>query len=123
MTKVMVVDDDAGVLTLVRLALEEEGFEVIEASDASECLKMLRYVKPDLILLDVMMPGINGWKVCKLIKENERLRNIPVCMLTVLSEEVDKRTSLDLALADYHISKPFNKKKLLEVVNRLVGKK
>ncbi len=67
-----------------------------------------------------MMPGMDGWRTCKLIKENEKTSSIPVCMLTVLSREVERRTSLDLALADAHIHKPFEKKELIETVRRLL---
>ena len=120
MPKIMVVDDEPEILAAVRFTLEKEGFEVVEARDGYECLQKLRYEKPDLILLDVMMPGMDGWRTRKLIKENERLRSIPVCMLTVLSKAVERRTSLDLALADAHINKPFDKKELVETVRRLL---
>lgn len=120
MTKIMVVDDEAEILNVVRLALEEEDFEVVEAADGCECLKKLGCEKPDLILLDVMMPGIDGWRTCKLIKENEKTKSIPVCMLTVLSREVEWRTSRDLALADGHINKPFDKKELVKIVKLML---
>lgn len=116
----MVVDDELGVLRTIKLALESEGFEVIEASSGKECLEKLDGEKPDLILLDVMMPKIDGWEVCKKIKENEKTASIPVVMLTVLSMDKHKLRSFDSAYADWHIDKFSAKEDLVYVVKSIL---
>lgn len=116
----MVVDDEPDIRYLVRKMLEREGYEIIEAKDGGECLEKLKKERPDLILLDVMMPGMFGWEVSRKIKENEATRSIPVAMLTVRSSEEDKVKSLEESLADWHISKPVDSKKLIETVKWLL---
>ncbi|MBI5253402.1 MAG: response regulator [Euryarchaeota archaeon] len=118
--KIMVVDDEPDMVYILRIILEKEGHSVVEAYTGKECLQKLKSEKIDIILLDDIMPGMDGWRTCKLIKENEKTSSIPVCMLTVLSREVERRTSLDLALADAHLGKPFEKRELVETVRRLL---
>lgn len=120
MNKIMIVDDEPGVIGMAKLALQNEGFEVIEASSGKECLKKLKEEKPDLILLDAMMPEIDGWKVCKLIKENEKTRSIPVVMFTVLSGDKHKLASFDAAYADWHIDKFSTKEDLIYIVKSIL---
>ncbi len=122
MKKIMVVDDDPGILKLVRIILEkEEGYEVVEVESGEECLKRLKKEKPDLILLDVMMRGKDGWEICRKIKADEKHRDIPVAMLTVRASEEDMNKSLECG-ADTHINKPFDVEDLLDQVERLLGK-
>lgn len=120
MAKIMVVDDEADMRFMVRKILENEGHEVIEAEAGKVALDKLKEVKPDLILLDVMMPGLDGWEVCKQIRENKETENITVAMLTVKSTDEDKVTSFDDGLADWHISKPFKKKRFVKTVKWLL---
>ncbi len=120
MAKIMVVDDEADMRFMVRKILENEGHEVIEAEAGKIALEKLKEVKPDLILLDVMMPGLDGWEVCKQIRENKETENITVTMLTVKSTDEDKVTSFDDGLADWHISKPFKKKRFAKTVKWLL---
>lgn len=120
MAKIMVVDDEADMRFMVRKILENEGHEVIEAEAGKVALEKLKEVKPDLILLDVMMPGLDGWEVCKQIRENKETENITVTMLTVKSTDEDKVTSFDDGLADWHISKPFKKKRFVKTVKWLL---
>ncbi|MEE8358349.1 MAG: response regulator [Candidatus Hydrothermarchaeales archaeon] len=120
MAKIMVVDDEADMRFMVRKILENEGHEVIEAEAGKVALDKLKEVKPDLILLDVMMPGLDGWEVCKQIRENKETENITVTMLTVKSTDEDKVTSFDDGLADWHISKPFKKKRFVKTVKWLL---
>lgn len=120
MAKIMVVDDEADMRFMVRKILENEGHEVIEAETGKVALDKLKEVKPDLILLDVMMPGLDGWDVCKQIRENKETENITVAMLTVKSTDEDKVTSFDDGLADWHISKPFKKKRFVKTVKWLL---
>lgn len=120
MAKIMVVDDEADVVYIVRKILEKENHEVLEAYSGAECLTRLEKERPDLILLDVMMPSLDGWEVCKRIKNNEKTKDIVVAMLTVKAEDEDKITSLDSAQADWHISKPIEEKRLIATVHWLL---
>jgi len=120
MAKIMVVDDESDMRFMVRKILENEGHEVIEAESGNIALEKLKEVKPDLIILDVMMPGLDGWDVCKKIRENKETENIIVTMLTVKSTDADKVASFDEGLADWHISKPFKKNRFVKTVNWLL---
>ncbi|MFQ5975660.1 MAG: PleD family two-component system response regulator [Candidatus Hydrothermarchaeales archaeon] len=117
---IMVVDDEADMRFMVRKVLENEGYEVIEAENGKTALEKLKETKPDLLLLDVMMPGLDGWEVCKRIRENEDTKDIIVTMLTVKSSDEDKVTSFDEGLADWHISKPFKKQRFVRTVKWLL---
>lgn len=116
----MVVDDEPDIRYLLRKMLEKEGYEVTEARDGRECLEKLKKERPDLILLDIMMPGMFGWEVSKRIKEDEMTKSIPVAMLTVRTSEEDKVKSLEESLADWHISKPVDREKLMETIKWLL---
>jgi CheY-like chemotaxis protein len=119
-SKVLVVDDEEGVLYLISTILKKAGHEAITASSGEECLEMLKTERPDLILLDVMMPGLDGHDTCKKIKNDGEYRSIPVAMLTVKSGDADKLRSLQDCTADWHIAKPVEKEKLVEIVNWLL---
>jgi CheY-like chemotaxis protein len=120
MKKIMVVDDEPNILLIIKLLLQREGFEVITTKSGQECLDKLEEVKPDLILMDVMMPGLNGWEACKEIKENEKTKSIPVLMLTVRASEDSIEKSLDYAYADGHIKKPMTTKTLVDKINAVL---
>jgi DNA-binding response OmpR family regulator len=100
----MVVDDDEDVLFLLRIGLEREGFEVLEVRSGEECLSRVDEFKPDLILLDIMMSGLDGWETCRRIKA--RRDALPVCMLSVRRDDEDISRSLEYAHADGHMNKP-----------------
>lgn len=119
--KVMVVDDSEEVVKMVKAALGKEGYTVVGARDGYECLEKLSAEKPDLILLDVMMPGIDGWEVCKKIKESELILSMPISMLTVKKGRNDIKKSLDYAHADGHLAKPLNIKELRKAVRDLLN--
>ena len=116
MKKILVIDDEPDIVFLIKLILEKEGYKVIEANSGSEGLKLAKKEKPDLILLDVMMPDMLGWEVSKKIKADKELSKIPVAMLTVKSAAEDKLKSLEEARADWHIAKPIDREKLLSTV-------
>jgi two-component system alkaline phosphatase synthesis response regulator PhoP len=120
MSKILVIDDEPDIVYLIRLILEKEGYEVVEANSGTQGLKLAEKEKPDLILLDVMMPDMLGWEVCRRIKANEELKKVPVAMLTVKSAAEDKLKSLDEARADWHIAKPIDREKLLSTVEWLL---
>ncbi|MBR2572475.1 MAG: response regulator transcription factor [Clostridia bacterium] len=108
-TKVLLVDDDPNIAQLVSLYLEREGFDVEIADRGDTALKMFRATAPNLLLLDVMLPGMDGWQVCR---EVRKISNIPVIMLTAKDETFDKVLGLELGADDY-IVKPFETKELV----------
>lgn len=111
-TRIMVVDDDPNIRELVRLYLEKEGFEIVTAERGDEAVKLFRASPPNLMLLDVMLPGMDGWQVCR---EVRKISNIPIIMLTAKDETFDKVLGLELGADDY-VVKPFDSK---EVVARI----
>ncbi|MEM5790469.1 MAG: response regulator [Candidatus Aenigmatarchaeota archaeon] len=116
--KVMIVDDEENMVELVRAILEKEGFEIISAYSGKECLEKLKEVKPDLILMDIMMPGITGKETVKKIRENPKTKDIKVIFLTVVRlSEIGREELKELKAVDY-ITKPFENKDLVERVKR-----
>jgi DNA-binding response OmpR family regulator len=106
---ILVVDDEKDIVQLIRYNLEQEGFKVEAASDGIEALKKANEVKPDLILLDIMLPGKDGYEVMKSLNQNERTANIPVIFLTAKSAEFDEVLGLELGADDY-VVKPISLK-------------
>lgn len=114
----MIVDDEENMVELVRAILEKEGFEIISAYSGKECLEKLKEVKPDLILMDIMMPGITGKETVKKIRENPKTKDIKVIFLTVVRlSEIGREELKELKAVDY-ITKPFENKDLVERVKR-----
>ncbi len=107
--RALVVDDDKNILQLIKLYLEREGFEVIEATRGDECLKLFDAQPPNIVLLDIMLPGMDGWQVCREIRKTS---NIPILMITAKDETFDKVLGLELGADDY-ITKPFEPKELV----------
>ncbi len=120
MSKILFVEDEPDIVYLVKKTLENEGYEVAVALTGDEGLKKLRAERPDLVLLDIMMPDIDGWEVCKRIKENGKTKDIPVVMFTVRSSEGSKLKSFRYAHADAHINKPYSKEELLSTIKGLL---
>lgn len=118
--RILLVDDERGIRYILRKMLEGAGYEVVEASSGEDCLDILDKEKLDLVLLDVMMPGLNGWEVCTRIKSRKETVNIPVGMLTVRNSKEDKLKSFEKCGADWHISKPIDHESLLEAVKWLL---
>ncbi|MGI6259405.1 MAG: response regulator transcription factor [Anaerolineaceae bacterium] len=106
--KILVVDDERGLVKIIRLNLEQDGFEVVEANNGTQAMEKLRTTLPDLILLDVMMPDIDGFTVLKMVRE---IGNTPVIMLTAKGQEDDKVKGLELGADDY-VTKPFSPREL-----------
>jgi CheY-like chemotaxis protein len=120
MSKIMVVDDEQDIRFVIGKMLEKEGYEVIEASSGEESLEILKETKPDLILLDVMMPGLDGWETCAKIKLMKEINQIPVVMLTAKTADEDKIKALEECGANWHISKPLDRAKFIETVRWLL---
>ena len=114
MTKkqVLVIDDEKDILKLLQYNLEREGYTVFLAKTGEEGLEAVKAKKPDLVLLDLMLPGMDGLEVCKILRANQETRQVPILMLTAKSSEIDQVLGLELGATDY-ISKPFSVKVLL----------
>ena len=121
MTKVLVIDDEAPIRLLCRVNLEAEGMDVIEAADGPSGVERARDDEPDVILLDVMMPGLDGWQVAEQLLEDERTRSIPIVFLTARAEFRDRARGLDIGGVDY-ITKPFNPLELAPLVQSLLDR-
>ncbi|WP_407282820.1 response regulator [Methanolobus sp. WCC1] len=119
--KIMVVDDEPDTIDLVKLILESEDIEVIGAKSGFDCLESIEEEHPDAILLDIMMPDMNGWETFHKIKEKEP--TLPVAMLTVKSQEFDKMLGLHVLKADDYITKPFSRKELIQRTKELLEMK
>jgi len=119
MTRVLVIDDEAPIRLLCRVNLEAEKMEVLEAADGPTGLEQARAKKPDVILLDVMMPGLDGWQVAEQLLEDDRTRSIPIVFLTARAEFRDRARGLDLGGIDY-VTKPFNPLELAPLVEDML---
>jgi CheY-like chemotaxis protein len=115
--KILVIDDEADIREIVRIYLEEEGCEVIEASNGQEGILKAQSERPDLIVLDIMLPGINGFEVAKHLKDDPNTQDIPVIILSVLAQDSQYRQGI----LDY-ISKPFRQEDLVATVRRISRK-
>jgi two-component system phosphate regulon response regulator PhoB len=121
MTQVLVIDDEAPIRLLCRVNLEAEGMTVIEAADGPSGLEQAREHVPDVVLLDVMMPGLDGWRVAEHLLEDERTNEIPIIFLTARAEFRDRARGLDLGGIDY-VTKPFNPLELAPLVRELLAR-
>ena len=118
-TRVLVIDDEAPIRLLCRVNLEAEKMEVLEAADGPSGLEMARAEIPDVILLDVMMPGLDGWRVAEELLDDERTAGIPIVFLTARAELRDRARGIDLGGVDY-VTKPFNPVELAPLVRDLL---
>ncbi|MBN2309356.1 MAG: response regulator [Candidatus Hydrogenedentes bacterium] len=118
--RVMIVDDDPDALSLMEKILTDEGFELIKVSNATEVGLKAAQLSPDLILLDFLMPEINGFEVCKALRDNELTRSTPIMAVTCLTKEQDIERIFECG-ADEYLAKPFKVDQLLEKVRELIG--
>jgi DNA-binding response OmpR family regulator len=117
--KVLIVEDDKSISKLVKYNLEKEGFECALALTGEEALDALKKKQIDLIILDIMLPEMNGLEVCRIVKQNEKTKNIPIIMLTAKGEEVDRIVGFELGADDY-IVKPFSVRELVLRINAIL---
>jgi DNA-binding response OmpR family regulator len=117
--KVLVIDDEAPIRLLCRVNLEAEKMEVLEAEDGTAGLELARAEQPDVILLDVMMPGLDGWEVLHRLLDDEQTKEIPIVFLTARAELRDRARGLELGGVDY-VTKPFNPTELAPLVMELI---
>jgi CheY-like chemotaxis protein len=120
--RILVVDDDPTILRLLQVNLEMEGHEVLTAGDGYEALEQLREGRPEVVLLDVMMPGLDGWQVCERIRADDdaALASTPVVFLSARAQESDLARGTEVG-ADAYVTKPFDPLALIELVERLAS--
>ena len=118
-TRVLVIDDESPIRLLCRVNLEAEGMVVLEAADGPSGLEKARAQRPDVILLDVMMPGLDGWRVAEELLDDDRTSAIPIVFLTARAELRDRARGIDLGGVDY-VTKPFNPVELAPLLQDLV---
>ena len=118
---IFVVEDEPDIRETLSYNLNQEGFKVSEFSDAESCLNKIKEKKPELIILDLMLPGMSGLDLCKLVKSNNELKNISIIMLTAKSEEIDRIVGFELGADDY-VTKPFSVRELILRVKVILKK-
>ena len=119
--KILVVDDEIDLVETVRFPLEMEGYDVLVSYNGEDALNQARKENPDLIILDLMLPKLDGYKVCRLLKFDERYKHIPILMLTAKTQEKDKILGKETG-ADEYITKPFEMDDLMEKVKAYLNK-
>ena len=121
MKSVVVVDDEPRILDLVESILKSEGYKIVKARSGQECLNKVAESKPDLILLDIKMPEMDGWMVYRELRAKEESKSIPIAMLTVKADTIDRNIALNVLEVDDYITKPFSPDDLVSRVKALVG--
>ena len=119
---ILCVEDESEMIDLMRLILERRGFRFLGAEGGQAGLDLIRQEQPDLILLDLMMPGVDGWEVYRQLKADADLKEIPVIVVTAKAQSIDKVLGLHIARVDDYITKPFGPQELLESINRVFEK-
>jgi len=120
MKRVIYIEDEQEMIDLVRLILGRKGYQVIGALGGKEGLQLVQQQIPDLVLLDLMMPDMDGWEVYQQMKASEQTREIPVIVITAKAQSIDKVLGLHIAKVDDYISKPFSPQELLESVEKIL---
>ena len=118
--RVLCIEDEPEMIDLLRLILERKGFEVMGAVGGQEGLDTVRREKPDLVLLDLMMPDVDGWEVYRQMKADDELKSIPVVVVTAKAQSIDKVLGLHIAKVDDYVTKPFGPTDLLDSVDRVL---
>jgi DNA-binding response OmpR family regulator len=121
--RVVCIEDEPEMIDLVRLILSRKGFQVVGAMGGREGLEVIAREKPDLVLLDLMMPDMDGWEVYQKMKANEATKNIPVIVVTAKAQSIDKVLGLHIAKVDDYVTKPFGPQELLESVEKVLSRR
>jgi two-component system alkaline phosphatase synthesis response regulator PhoP len=119
--KILIVDDEKELVKLITFHMAIAGYDVLSAKNGIEALEICETEKPALIILDIMLPRIDGWEVCRRLRQNSQTRNIPIIMLSALSEVADKLRGFDLGIDDY-VTKPFSPRELVVRVKRVIAR-
>ncbi len=117
---VVCIEDEPEMIDLVKLILGRKGFELVGAVGGREGLETVRKLKPDLVLLDLMMPDMDGWEVYQQMKADDELKTIPVIVVTAKAQSIDKVLGLHIAKVDDYVTKPFGPQELLQSVNKVL---
>ncbi len=120
---VVCIEDEPEMIDLVKLILGRKGFDLIGAMGGRDGLEAVRRIKPDLVLLDLMMPDMDGWEVYQQMKADEELAGIPVIVVTAKAQSIDKVLGLHIAKVDDYVTKPFGPQELLQSVERVLSQK
>jgi CheY-like chemotaxis protein len=118
--KILVVDDEKDLVYILKALLSRNGYSVIEANSGEECLDLLEREEPDLIFMDIMMPGMDGWETARRIKTDQYKMHIPIIMLSARSNNVDTKKSREYSFADEHLAKPINSRELIKTTESLI---
>ena len=118
--KILVVDDEIYIVHILDFSLGMEGYEVVTALDGEQALEKARSEKPDLIVLDIMMPKLDGYETCKRLKADPDTKDVPVILLSAKGRNVDQKVGFEVGADDY-ITKPFSPRKLVERINAILG--
>jgi two-component system alkaline phosphatase synthesis response regulator PhoP len=118
--KILVVDDEINITQILEFSIGAEGYEVLTALNGEDAVDKARRELPDLIILDVMMPKIDGYEACRILKANPLTKNIPVILLTAKGRDIDKRLGYEVGAADY-IVKPFSPNKLIDRIHEVLS--
>lgn len=121
--RILCIEDESEMIELIRIILESKGFQVEGAAGGAEGLQKIRTYKPDLVLLDLMMPGVDGWEVYQQMRADEATRDIPVIVVTAKAQSIDKVLGLQIARVDEYITKPFSPEELLRSVETVLKRK
>jgi two-component system response regulator VicR len=119
--KILCIEDETEMIDLMRLILERRGFDFVGAEGGQQGLDLMRREKPDLVLLDLMMPGMDGWEVYQQIKADEELQDTAVIVVTAKAQNIDKVLGLHIAQVDDYITKPFGPQELLDSIYRVLN--
>jgi two-component system alkaline phosphatase synthesis response regulator PhoP len=118
--RILVVDDEIYIVHILDFSLGMEGYEVVTALDGEQALEKAKETTPDLIVLDIMMPKMDGYETCKALKANPDTKDIPVILLSAKGRTIDQQTGFDVGAEDY-ITKPFSPRKLVDRINAMLG--
>ena len=118
--RILITEDSPTVLEILKSVLEEEGYEIVSATDGQQALNLAKTEKPDLIVLDLMLPKIDGYKVCRMLKFDEKYKNIPIIMLTARTKESDENLGKEVG-ADAYIRKPFQPEVIIDQIRKLLN--
>ena len=117
--EILIVDDEPGVVVALQFLMEQQGYNVLVAKRGEDALDLIYKYKPDLVILDIMLPGIDGYEVCEIVRLNPDYRDVKILFLTARSDEVEIAKGMALK-ADAYITKPFSNDKLVAIVNEIL---
>lgn len=119
--KIVYIEDDLEMTYLIKMILERKGYEIISTNDGMQGFEVIERVKPDLVLLDLMMPNIDGWDIYHQLKSNENTNQIPVIVISAKAQPIDKVLGMQIAKVNNYISKPFKPQELLESIESILN--